>query len=189
MKTLTRYIPAGYTEYKPEIGDYPKDLFAVYVDLAKPAAIFYSRKQSKHTFFNRFLTVEDMKKKINSTISNLMAADDRKVERAEARKAPTTYKVGDILTSSWGYDQTNVDFYIVTKTIGTRTVELQAIGSKIVSGAGGPTTHVMPDPERILNEKTHTKRVTNDSVNFSSYKWASRWNGKPQYETGAGWGH
>lgn len=189
MKTLTRYIPVGYTEYKPEIGDYPKDLFAVYVDLAKPAAIFYSKKQSKHTFYNRFLTVEDMKKKINSTISSLMSWEDRKVERAEKRKAPTTYKVGDILTSSWGYDQTNVDFYRVMKVIGARTVELRKIGSKIVSGSGGPTTHVVADPDHFVSDETLTKRVSDGYVSLNSYASACLWDGKPKYETGAGWGH
>ena len=189
MKTLTRYIPTGYTEYKPDLGDYPKDMFAVYVDLAKPGAIFYSKKQSNHTWYNRFNDIDEMKKKINSTISNLMSAADAKVARAIARKAPTTYKVGDILDASWGYDQTNVNFYLVTKVIGTRTVELREIGSKIISGAGSSYTEVMPVPDYILDDKTYIKRVSNDGVKFNSYKYASRWDGKPQYETGAGWGH
>lgn len=188
MKTLTRYIPTGYTEYKPDLGDYPKDMFAVYVNLNKISAIFYAKKQSKHTFFNRFHTVDDMKKKINDTISNLMSDADAKVARAIARKAPTTYKVGDILTASWGYDQTNVDFYLVTKVIGTRTIELREIGNKKVSD-DGPTTHVMPVADNILDDKVYIKRVSNGSVNFNSYKWASKWDGNPCYETGMGWGH
>lgn len=189
-RTLTRefYIPTGYKLDGPA-----NDKYAVYTGISPrhnlPSALFFTGKQSKPTWFFSFHTVEEMYKKINTTVDSIKAHEELKAKRAEERKASTTYKVGDILVASWGYEQTNVNFYVVTKTIGTRTVELQAIGSKIVSGAGGPTTHVMPDPERILNEKTHTKRVTNDSVNFSSYKWASRWNGKPQYETGSGWGH
>lgn len=35
--------------------------------------------------------------------------------RAEANK-PHTLKVGDIITNSWGYDQTNVDWYRITRT-------------------------------------------------------------------------
>lgn len=189
MKTLTRYIPHGYTQYTPEIGDYPKDLFAVYVDLAKLSAIFYAKKQSTHTFFNRFRTLDDMKKKINTTISSLMSHEDRIIKRAVERKAPTTLKVGDILQASWGYDQTNVDFYLVTKVVGTRTVELREIGSKVVSGAGSPCENVVPNPDVFIKDTIYTKRVSNGYVNFSSYKTARKWDGQPCYQTGGGFGH
>lgn len=52
--------------------------------------------------------------------------------RSEAAKArtsePCTLKAGDIVNTSWGYDQTNVDFYIVTRVSGKR-VYLRQIAS------------------------------------------------------------
>ena len=93
---LTRYIPAGYTEYTPDLGDYPKNLCAVYVDLATNTAIFYKGKSTRHLWYNRFSTTDFMKNKINNSISSLMSWEDTKAKRAETRKAPTTYKVGDI---------------------------------------------------------------------------------------------
>ncbi len=185
----TRYIPTGYTEYKPEIGDYPKDLFAVYVDLEKVSAIFYTGKQANHTWYNRFRTVEEMKKKINDTIARLMAWEDRKLERKEERKAPTGYKIGDIFYSSWGYDQTNVNFYKVVGVKGKQTLELREIGSKVVSSDGGPSTHVIADEERFIGEKVYTRRASGKYINISECQTGYPWDGKPQYETALGWGH
>lgn len=41
--------------------------------------------------------------------------------RAEKRAWQNGLRVGDILYTSWGYDQTNVDFFIVTRVSGKRT--------------------------------------------------------------------
>lgn len=183
-----RYIPAGYVAYVPDIGDYPKDLFACYVDFNRVSAIFYTKKQSKSTFFNRFHTVDDMKKKINNTIANIMANEDRKKDRATKRKAPTTLKKGDVLYSSWGYDQTNITFYKVVKVIGSRTVQIVKIGNTIVSD-NGPTTYVAPDVNRVIGKDVMTKRVSDGHITINSYARAYPYDGVPKYETGFGYGH
>jgi hypothetical protein len=41
----------------------------------------------------------------------------RKVTDRMKRQMPHSLKVGDILYSSWGYDQTNISFYVVTRTM------------------------------------------------------------------------
>ena len=38
-------------------------------------------------------------------------------------------EVGDVLHSQWGYDQTNNDYYEVTKVLGKNKVEIREIGS------------------------------------------------------------
>lgn len=61
----------------------------------------------------------------------------RRAERAAVRKAtPNLFKVGMILSNSWGYDQTNVDFYQVTRTT-PRGVYIRPIGGKSVPGSEG----------------------------------------------------
>lgn len=47
-----------------------------------------------------------------SVESSVKFRADRK---ATAAATPNPFKVGDIVNTSWGYDQTNVDFYIVTR--------------------------------------------------------------------------
>jgi hypothetical protein len=50
--------------------------------------------------------------------------------RAQADK-PHGLQVGDVLRSSWGYDQTNVDHYQIVKLIGKRTAEVRKLNEHI----------------------------------------------------------
>jgi len=56
------------------------------------------------------------------------------------------YKAGDMLKMSWGYDQTNVDFFEVTRVIGKAMIEIRKVVSKVVRGAGSPAEYVVPVP-------------------------------------------
>jgi len=190
MKTTTteRYIPQGMTEYTPEIGDYKKDLFACYVNMERLSAIFYKGKSAKHVFYNRFRTVEDMKKKINNSIAALMQWEDRKLERRKERKQPHTLNVGDIMYSSWGYDQTNIDFYQVTKIVGANSVQIRPISERI-ERSEGHSDYVVAVKDSFRGEAV-TKRVQpGNYIRIASYAHASLWNGRALYQTAAGWGH
>lgn len=199
IKNKTRWIPEGYKEFTPELGDYPKDMFACYVDVAKLSAIFYTGKQSSRTWYIRFRTEEDMKKKIKDTISRLMSWEEMKEERKEKRKAPHSLVKGNILYSSWGYDQTNINFYQVTKVVSDKTVELREICSKNVGDSNyGSTNEVVAVKDAFLAPRNEydkrglpiLKRPRPDNtVKLSSYEWAWLWSGKPQQETASGWGH
>lgn len=62
---------------------------------------------------------------------------NRKSEReAERRKMVDAIQVGMILHYSWGYDQTNCDFYQVTEKRG-QMVTIRAIASETVPGSEG----------------------------------------------------
>ena len=54
----------------------------------------------------------------------------------------TTLNVGDILTVTWGYDQTNVDFYQITrrteKSIWTRPIRAEKTYTQNMSGTTVP---------------------------------------------------
>lgn len=51
----------------------------------------------------------------------------RKAEDRAKLDAGHGLQVGDVVRSSWGYDQTNVDHYQIIKVIGKRTVEVRAL--------------------------------------------------------------
>lgn len=52
----------------------------------------------------------------------ITASQTRKTtERAERKAWKNPLTVGTILYTAWGYDQTNVDFYVVTRVSGKRT--------------------------------------------------------------------
>lgn len=60
-----------------------------------------------------------------------------KQERKEANKAGHSLKVGDVVYTSWGYDQTNVDFFQVVGTPSAAYVEIRPIKAKSISGSDG----------------------------------------------------
>lgn len=203
MTMKTRFVPQGFVRFEPKyivdgIGGYKKDLFECYVDREKPTAIFYIGKQSTPAWYNRFQDNDSMKKKILEQISNLMSYEDLKAKRREEMKAPHTLKVGDILYTSWGYDQTNVDFYQVTAVVSDRSVKIRQIASKVVSSDGGGCDNVVAIKDAFLspaNEYDKTgiemlKRANKtNSVNIASYASADMWDGRPMYQTASGWGH
>lgn len=188
ITTKVQHVPNGYIEYAPQIGDYKKDLFKCYVDTSRLCAIFYKGKSSKPVFHNRFRNEDDMKKKINNSISALMTWEDRKNERKQERKQPHTLKIGDILYTSWGYDQTNVDFYQVTKIVGNNSVQIREISGRI-ERSEGHSDYVVAVKDAFRGEPEIKRVSSGNYIRISSYASASLWDGRPKYQTALGFGH
>lgn len=105
----------------------------------------------------------------------------------------TQPQVGDVLESSWGYEQTNVDFYQVT-AVTKASVRIRKIGKTTLPGdAGRSTNQVIPVRDRFVGaEMTKRFRPAYDKgyrCKIEDYASASSWDGKPAYETAAGFGH
>ena len=108
-------------------------------------------------------------------------------------------EVGDVLVSSWGYDQTNIDFW--------RVVGLTASGKSL---------RIVPAGQRVVEQFTGGERVVpgalvweQDDATTSLIRWydfrdgrewcvgvpvghrntARLWNGRPVHQTAFGWGH
>ena len=108
-------------------------------------------------------------------------------------------KVGDIFYSSWGYDQTNVNFYEVTGLTGA-SVKVREVAQRVVpppDGKGHFTyEHVVPVPGQYIGGEM-LKRLQDwgrsdgprPAININSVQSAWLWDGKPQYQTAAGFGH
>lgn len=81
-------------------------------------------------------------------------------EMAELRRAeyePRKLKVGDVLTYSWGYDQTNVDAFEVVRE-SKASVWLREIAIRSVEATGWMSDRVVPVPGEYLSEKVIVKR-------------------------------
>lgn len=127
-------------------------------------------------------------------------------------------KVGDFFYSSWGYDQTNVDFYkVVGMTASGKSVRVQKWTSALAPERdGGPSAdYVVPgegpatytdwsactedmdywERQGAMVERevpVETKRLNTKygaSFSVNSYSGAYLWDGKPKYQTASGWGH
>src|SRR4051794_18893251 len=79
-------------------------------------AVAYTGNAAKSAWHFRFNSENELSAKVTSYFAGLVAWKQRKAGyRAESNQGHSL-KVGDIITNSWGYDQTNVDWYRVTKT-------------------------------------------------------------------------
>lgn len=89
------------------------------------------------------------------------------------------YALGDVLVSSWGYEQTNIDFYqVVGFTKSGKSVRLIAIESEQVEVTGFMTEKVRPCPGcPVEGAKSFTKRIPADGTDYislSSYSFARK---------------
>jgi hypothetical protein len=95
------------------------------------------------------------------------------------------FKVGDILSSSWGYDQTNITFYQVLK-VTPKTVTVREIRKEYQHGADMVGT-VLPIRDSFPLRSEEKRRTVIRSFDGSqpclkmeSYEFAYLWKGNPE---------
>lgn len=132
----------------------------------------------------------DHKEKMVNRIENRKA---EKIKRVEENKvdAKDFYKIGDIVVNTWGYEQTNVEFYQVI-SITARTIKVRRICGTQVEDSyekHGMACEVVPIKDEFYEAK-HEKyeyqlRVGKDGnlSNPESYYHFHKWSGRPQYKS------
>lgn len=183
--SMTRYIPQGATEIQ-----HPRGLAVAYAYESErngrviPLAIAYRGKSAKSCWHHSFATAEQRERKIAELFSSVDGHEALKAEQAAKRKQPHTLKVGDIVVNSWGWEQTNVDFYEVVK-ISANFVELREIGSATEPGSEvshGMADRVVADPEHKGSEITRHRADSNGHVNFK-HGSGGKWDGRAMYRS------
>lgn len=113
---------------------------------------------------------------------------------APARNQPVSkfgIKVGDILEDSWGYEQTNVEFYLVTKIISACKIEIVELGHTTVSTESSMSGYVMPDTDCRIGEPVQ-KMVSQSSWEKQDGRWhvkinesisLTAWDGQPCFQS------
>lgn len=89
-------------------------------------------------------------------------------------------KVGDYYVRSWGYDQTNVNFYrVVDLTPSGKSVRVVEVWQKEVT-----ESTVIPTETPREDSEPMTKRIgAGNRIAINDYDHAYPWNGKPSYRT------
>lgn len=173
----TRYIPAGYQCIPAPEG---ANSIAYANGLA---AIGYAGKAAKPSFHYIFRDESRRDQFIAQWYAGQVARFAEKTRRQQERKEYAhNLTVGSIIVNSWGYEQTNIDFYEVVKVPSSKSVVLRPIGSNLVEdGAQGMSGRVTPRPGKFTSEKTYTKRVSpGNFINFDCGS-GSEWTGRPMY--------
>lgn len=135
-----------------------------------------------------FRTSERRDEWIKEFTLDAKAREDYKAEqKAKRLNFENPAKVGDILYSSWGYDQTNIDFYQVVAVNGKQiTIREIAQERKETEWLQGDC---LPVPGRFLKDSVEIKKFPRPgygseySVNLTSYSSAWLWDGKVKHYT------
>jgi hypothetical protein len=149
----------------------------------------FGGKANKPLWHYRFRNQEKFEEQVRLTISDRKSHAERiekqKQERTQYRH---TLKEGDILYSSWGYDQTNIDFYQVVG-VAEKSVKIREIEKKVVGSGDITSDHVIAAPNHFAGPPMTKVVRPGDVVSIASYANAYKWDGKPKYQTALGFGH
>lgn len=152
-------------------------------------AIAFAGKANKplwhHWYRNEAQRQRAIDDTIESRLKTLEFKNKRKQDRLDYRH---DYKEGDILYASWGYDQTNIDFYQVTKVLSPTMIEIREIEEKLDHAERG-VDYMVAVPNRFTGPPMRKKVSPGGSVKLTSFSSASKWDGKPKYQTPWDMGH
>lgn len=152
------------------------------------AAVF-GGKRAKPDFHFRFKTEEQRETRIAYWVGTQKERAKYAAEQRAKRNGGHSLKVGDVLHSSWGYDQTNADFYQVVEVPSKCFVIVREIGYKTVSD-NGPSTRVVPVKDSFKTDPKRYKAGPNNSISVASYANANKTDWEDTHHvTGWGYGH
>ena len=123
MKQTERFIPEGY---ELSWNDTDLGIQVYYKEQPYPAALCFVGKAIKPTWHYRFKNGEQRQAQVTKTFEDAnRKAEYKAQQKAKKSEAMSNHGVvaGDVFRCSWGYDQTNIDYYEVIAVTGkTATV-------------------------------------------------------------------
>jgi hypothetical protein len=110
-------------------------------------------------------------------------------------------RVGDVLVSTWGYDQTTVDFWkVVGLTPSGKSARIVPVAQRVVARFTG-SEQVVPAPlQQVSGDEDPTTSLVRWYDFRDGHEWcvgvpvghrntARLWDGRPVHQTAWGWGH
>ena len=158
-----RHIPSGYQLIAKD----ERYGFEVYgIESPSVIAICFAGKAIKPMWHYRFQDIVRRNARIDETLKNIIEVreykDKQKKQRLEA-SASHDVKPGDVFRCSWGYDQTNIDYYQVLSVSGQMAV-ISEIGCESEE-TGFMQGESVPALDRFIGEtrKVRIQRYSMDS--------------------------
>lgn len=162
------YFPKGAIKVRDKLST---AVAYVYERNDKICAAMFAGKRQKPDQQYSYRTTERRAEAVRKYFEGIQASEALKKEMHDKRtNAGRGLDLGDVLKCSWGYDQTNVDFYQVTALIGKTMVEITPIAADSDSDAWmqGECT---PRPGHYTG-KPMRKRARDGAVSITSFSTA-----------------
>ena len=131
-----------------------------YINYNNLTAYCFKGNRTKASWKYRFKDAQKIIKYIDDEIKRHLENQDYKVQAKKQKKEKTdsfrdSVKVGDIFTTSWGYEQTNRDFFQVIAKPSKARVIVKEISSKVVKETSWCSHNVTPVKDSFIgDEKT-----------------------------------
>jgi len=156
-----------------------------------PLLMMWKPKGKKPFSHYRYRSEEQRQAAIDQAVSDHLSHLERKAKYKEERRGTEAQlelvQVGFIFVCSWGYDQTNVDFYQVIEKNG-RIVTLREIAQNAITSEGfSPMSdhRTAKKGEFLENSKPFKKKLqftkSGVYVSMTSYSSAHIWDGTKKY--------
>lgn len=133
-------------------------------------AIYYHGKANKPDQYIGYRSAQARAEAIKLFIDGRRQRAELMTTQRQKRTEPHSLKVGDILKNSWGYDQTNIDYYEVTRVISPHTVEIREIGQDRKE-TGFMQGRCVPQSGAFIGEPMIKRASADNSVKI--HEWGS----------------
>lgn len=166
MRNTQRYIPEGY---ELSWDDQDLGIQVYYKNTPCISAICFVGRAINPTWHYRFKDGQQRINEVTRTFKNVAERAEYKAARkAKAAEAQANHgvKVGDVFRSSWGYDQTNVDYYQVV-AVGKKTATFCKI-AQLAESNGYLQGDCVPAPNQFIG-KPFKKLIQKSSTESSAY--------------------
>lgn len=166
MRNTQRYIPEGY---ELSWDDQDLGIQVYYKNTPCISAICFVGRAINPTWHYRFKDSQQRINEVTRTFKNVAERAEYKAARkAKAAEAQANHgvKVGDVFRSSWGYDQTNVDYYQVV-AVGKKTATFCKI-AQLSESDGFLQGNCVPAPNQFIG-KPFKKLIQKSSTESSAY--------------------
>lgn len=113
----------------------------------------------------RFKSIEEMTKYISNDFDNRKASIEKNISSKQERKEKNKVisdgiQVGDIFCYSWGFEQTNVDFYQVVEKPSKATIIIRPIGHEVLETCSWASEYVRPVKDAFIGERSEKVRLS-----------------------------
>lgn len=151
-------------------------------------AVGFSGRRQKPDFNLSFRSPEAMEKHVARWIAELDRVKAEKKERKADRNQPHAVEIGTVFAASWGYEQTNVDFYEVVQLVGKNTVVIRKVAQEtredgVMQGQTVPhpgcyTSEPMRKRVAVMGQAATDSKYRH-AITVDSVRTAFEWDGRP----------
>lgn len=180
LDQIDRHKDLGWTSFEPvEV-----DIKAVYIEgiheSFKWICKLWEGNKCKPVIYG-FTDDQKLKDYLLRSIEKRKEHHQKKIERRQSNKvdAKDFWSVGDVMSYSWGYDQTNVDFFQVVEVL-KASVRVRRISQNNSDNGGSLGGYCQPRRNEFIGDPI-LKRVRRNGYISFEFGCGSKWDGSPCY--------